>query len=63
MHRCVNGSSTGSETVTQIQVPRLADLTLRPNITGKTTGALEAHTNGLRFISIKVRYASAIHAQ
>jgi nucleosome binding factor SPN SPT16 subunit len=53
---CVNGCSTVSETVVRVhtQVPRLADLTLRPNITGKTTGALEAHTNGLRFISIKV---------
>ena len=35
------------------RVPRLADLTMRPTLSGqrKTQGNLEAHTNGLRFIS------------
>ena len=34
------------------RVPRLADLTMRPVFAGrKTQGNLEAHTNGLRFIS------------
>jgi len=36
------------------RVPRLADLTMRPVFAGrKTQGNLEAHTNGLRFISIR----------
>lgn len=34
------------------RIPRLADLTMRPVFAGrKTQGNLEAHTNGLRFIS------------
>mmetsp|Transcript_2922 Transcript_2922/g.8893 ORF Transcript_2922/g.8893 Transcript_2922/m.8893 type:complete len:574 (-) Transcript_2922:748-2469(-) len=36
------------------RIPRMSDLTMRPFISGKkTTGTLEAHTNGLRFISKK----------
>lgn len=36
------------------RVPRLADLTMRPAFAGrKTQGNLEAHTNGLRFISTR----------
>lgn len=35
------------------RVPRLQDLTMRPTISGKTTGSLEAHSNGLRFTSQK----------
>jgi nucleosome binding factor SPN SPT16 subunit len=36
------------------RIPRMADLTMRPFISGKkTTGTLEAHTNGLRFTSKK----------
>jgi nucleosome binding factor SPN SPT16 subunit len=36
------------------RVPRLADLTMRPVFAGrKTQGNLEAHTNGLRFISTR----------
>lgn len=36
------------------RVPRLSDLTMRPVIYGrKTQGNLEAHTNGLRFISTR----------
>lgn len=36
------------------RVPRLADLTMRPVALGrKTQGNLEAHTNGLRFISTR----------
>lgn len=36
------------------RVPRLADLTMRPVIAGrKTQGNLEAHSNGLRFISTR----------
>lgn len=36
------------------RVPRLSDLTMRPVFTGrKTQGNLEAHTNGLRFISTR----------
>ena len=36
------------------RVPRLADLTMRPVLAGrKTQGNLEAHTNGLRFISTR----------
>ncbi|CAM9636027.1 unnamed protein product [Scytosiphon promiscuus] len=49
------------------RVPRLQDLTMRPNITGKTIGALEAHSNGLRFTSQKhapldFLYANIKHA-
>jgi nucleosome binding factor SPN SPT16 subunit len=39
--------------MTDMKVPRLADLTMRPVIQGKTNGALEAHVNGLRFTSMK----------
>ena len=36
------------------RVPRLSDLTMRPVVAGrKTQGNLEAHTNGLRFISTR----------
>lgn len=35
------------------RVPRLQDLTMRPTLAGKTVGALEAHSNGLRFNSQK----------
>lgn len=35
------------------RVTRLQDLTMRPTLAGKTVGALEAHTNGLRFSSQK----------
>jgi nucleosome binding factor SPN SPT16 subunit len=36
------------------RVPRLADLTMRPVAAGrKTQGNLEAHSNGLRFISTR----------
>jgi nucleosome binding factor SPN SPT16 subunit len=36
------------------RIPRMADLTMRPFISGKkTTGTLETHTNGLRFTSKK----------
>ena len=36
------------------KVPRLSDLSMWPSITGrKTIGTLEAHTNGLRFVSTK----------
>ncbi len=36
------------------RIPRMADLTMRPFVSGKKTmGTLEAHTNGLRFISKK----------
>jgi nucleosome binding factor SPN SPT16 subunit len=50
------------------RVPRLADLTMRPVISGrKTQGNLEAHTNGLRFIStnneiVDVMYANIKYA-
>jgi nucleosome binding factor SPN SPT16 subunit len=36
------------------RIPRMADLTMRPFISGKkTSGTLEAHTNGIRFTSKK----------
>lgn len=35
------------------RVPHLQDLTMRPTLAGKTVGALEAHSNGLRFASQK----------
>jgi nucleosome binding factor SPN SPT16 subunit len=50
------------------RVPRLADLTMRPVFAGrKTQGNLEAHTNGLRFIStrgeiVDIMYANIKHA-
>ena len=34
--------------------PRLQNLTMRPTIAEKTVGALEAHSNGLRFSSPNV---------
>ncbi|KAL7512855.1 hypothetical protein ACHAXN_009953 [Cyclotella atomus] len=50
------------------RVPRLSDLTMRPVFAGrKTQGNLEAHSNGLRFISsrgeiVDVMYANIKHA-
>lgn len=50
------------------RVPRLSDLTMRPVFAGrKTQGNLEAHTNGLRFISIRkeivdILYSNIKHA-
>jgi len=50
------------------RVPRLADLTMRPVFAGrKTQGNLEAHSNGLRFLStrgeiVDVMYANIKHA-
>jgi len=50
------------------RVPRLADLTMRPVFAGrKTQGNLEAHSNGLRFIStrgeiVDVMYVNIKHA-
>jgi len=50
------------------RVPRLSDLTLRPVFSGrKTQGNIEAHTNGLRFIStrgeiVDVMYSNIKHA-
>lgn len=49
------------------RVPRLQDLTMRPTLAGKTVGALEAHSNGLRFSSQKhsaldILYANIKHA-
>ncbi|CAM9727855.1 unnamed protein product, partial [Phaeothamnion confervicola] len=49
------------------KVPKLSDLTLRPNLHGKTLGSLEAHLNGLRFVSnrgevLDVLYANVKHA-
>jgi hypothetical protein len=40
--------------MTDGKIPRLLDLTMRPVFSGrKTTGALEAHENGLRFRSTR----------
>jgi nucleosome binding factor SPN SPT16 subunit len=45
------------------RVPRLADLTMRPVITGrKTQGNLEAHTNGLRFVSTTTEIVDIMYA-
>lgn len=50
------------------RVPRLSDLTMRPVFSGrKTQGNLEAHTNGLHFISsrhevVDVMYSNIKHA-
>eukprot|EP00639_Heterosigma_akashiwo_P009747 CAMPEP_0194596634 /NCGR_PEP_ID=MMETSP0292-20121207/25794_1 /TAXON_ID=39354 /ORGANISM="Heterosigma akashiwo, Strain CCMP2393" /LENGTH=1079 /DNA_ID=CAMNT_0039456969 /DNA_START=80 /DNA_END=3319 /DNA_ORIENTATION=+ len=50
------------------RVPRLQDLTVRPHLSGrKTTGTLEAHVNGLRFLGsrgerLDVLYANIAHA-
>lgn len=50
------------------RVPRLSDLTMRPVFTGrKTQGNLDAHSNGLRFIStrgetVDIIYANIKHA-
>ena len=44
------------------RVPRLQDLSMRPQISGrKTQGTLEAHTNGLRFKSTKGESAYIIY--
>mmetsp|Transcript_16079 Transcript_16079/g.22677 ORF Transcript_16079/g.22677 Transcript_16079/m.22677 type:complete len:121 (-) Transcript_16079:166-528(-) len=48
--------------MTDARVPRLSDLTLRPNISGKTVGALESHTNGLRFISLRGETVEILYA-
>jgi len=50
------------------RIPRMADLTMRPFMSGKRTmGTLEAHTNGLRFTSkkheiIDVMFANIKHS-
>eukprot|EP01041_Mallomonas_annulata_P010767 gene10767-22491_t len=50
------------------RIPRLQDLTMRPQVTGrKTIGSLESHQNGLRFLSSKgevidIMYANVRHA-
>lgn len=50
------------------RVPRLSDLSMRPVFFGKkTTGNLEAHTNGLRFLStrheqLEIMYKNIEHA-
>lgn len=50
------------------RVPRLADLTMRPVFAGrKTQGDLQAHTNGLRFVStrgeiVDIMYSNIKHA-
>jgi nucleosome binding factor SPN SPT16 subunit len=45
------------------RVPRLSDLTMRPVFAGrKTQGNLEAHTNGLRFISTRSEVVDIMYA-
>ncbi|KAG7353495.1 Xaa-pro dipeptidase [Nitzschia inconspicua] len=45
------------------RVPRLADLTMRPVFAGrKTQGNLEAHSNGLRFISTRSEVVDIMYA-
>jgi len=50
------------------RVPRLQDLTMRPHLSGrKSSGSLEAHQNGLRFVSSRqetmdVMYSNIKHA-
>jgi nucleosome binding factor SPN SPT16 subunit len=45
------------------RVPRLADLTMRPVVAGrKTQGNLEAHTNGLRFISTRSEVVDVMYS-
>ena len=45
------------------RVPRLADLTMRPVFAGrKTQGNLEAHTNGLRFISTRSEVVDVMYS-
>ena len=50
------------------RVPRLQDLTMRPSLSGrKCSGSLEAHQNGLRFVSTRgetmdVMYSNIKHA-
>lgn len=50
------------------RIPRLPELSIRPNISGKrTTGTLEAHTNGFRFTTkrgehVDVMYKNIKHA-
>lgn len=44
------------------RVPRLSDLTMRPVFAGrKTQGNLEAHTNGLRFISTRAEVVDIMY--
>jgi nucleosome binding factor SPN SPT16 subunit len=48
---------------TDAKFPRLMDLNMWPAVSGrKTTGALEAHTNGLRFLSSKGERIEIIYA-
>jgi len=48
---------------TDAKFPRLMDLNMWPAISGrKTTGAIEAHTNGLRFLSSKGERVEIIYA-
>jgi nucleosome binding factor SPN SPT16 subunit len=45
------------------RVPRLSDLTMRPVVAGrKTQGNLEAHSNGLRFISTRAEVVDIMYA-
>jgi nucleosome binding factor SPN SPT16 subunit len=45
------------------RVPRLADLTMRPVVAGrKTQGNLEAHSNGLRFISTRSEVVDVMYS-
>lgn len=45
------------------RVPRLADLTMRPVFAGrKTQGNLEAHSNGLRFVSTRAEIVDIMYA-
>jgi len=42
--------------------PRLSELTMRPHLSGrKTVGRLEAHTNGLRFLSKKNEHVDVMY--
>uniref|UniRef100_A0A7S2V990 FACT complex subunit n=1 Tax=Entomoneis paludosa TaxID=265537 RepID=A0A7S2V990_9STRA len=44
-------------------VPRLSDLTMRPVVSArKTQGSLEAHTNGLRFTSVRNEIVDIMYA-
>jgi nucleosome binding factor SPN SPT16 subunit len=45
------------------RVPRLSDLTMRPVVAGrKTQGNLEAHSNGLRFISTRAEVVDIMYS-
>jgi nucleosome binding factor SPN SPT16 subunit len=45
------------------RVPRLADLTMRPVVAGrKTQGNLEAHSNGLRFVSTRSEVVDVMYS-